>query len=98
MGSKKYGKNVSKLILQFASIYAIPSGKNALDSMLSFCIDADKRRNIFDKAELEALKAIELLKSAYDNPFGNDDEAIAEMLLQKIKERKAQQRGYPDIK
>ena len=93
--SKNYGPNVTKLILQFVACEAIPTGEEVFGSVMTFFRDADKRKQILNKAETDALSAIKLIKSAPDNPFGDNDEAIAGILLQKIEERKIQQRGYP---
>jgi len=41
---------------------------------------------VLDSAEAKAIQAIQLVKSAPDNPFGDDDERIASEILSKIQE------------
>ena len=87
----KYGPNVTKLITKFISREAVPPG-GGLASALEFFSDAEKRKKVLDSAEAKAIQAIQLIKSAPDNPFGDDDEAIASGLLAKIQERQLTRR------
>jgi hypothetical protein len=81
-----YSPNVSKLIMKLVSYNAVPKG-GGLSSGLEFFTNPERRKEILEKAEFDALLAIELVKTASDNPYGNDDEAIAKSILDKIIER-----------
>ncbi len=85
-----YGPNVTKLILQFVAREAVPPG-GGLVSGLKFFQDKEHRNRVMAKAVVDANAAILLIKSAPDNPYGNDDEVIAKVLLEKIEERKRTQ-------
>jgi hypothetical protein len=82
-----HGKNVTRLILQFVPREAIPPGGGLADALLFFQ-DAEHRKQVLDNAEALAMRAIELIKSAPDNPYGDDDETIAAEILRQIQERK----------
>ena len=83
----KYGTNVTKLITQFIAREAIPSG-GGVASTVEFFQNPERRKQVLEAAEAKAIQAIALIKTAPDNPFGNDDELIAGELLKKIAERK----------
>lgn len=83
----KYGTNVTKLITQFIAHEAIPAG-GGIASAVEFFQNAERRKQVLTAAETKAIRVIELIKTAPDNPFGNDDELIAGELLKKIAERK----------
>jgi hypothetical protein len=83
----KYGPNVTKLIIKFIAREAIPSGGGIADGM-EFFRNQELRKQVLETAQSKAIQAIELIKSAPDNPFGNDDEQIAIGLLKKIEEKK----------
>ena len=82
----KYGPNVTKLITKFIAREAVPPG-GGLASALEFFGNAEQRKKVLDAAEAKAIQAIQLIKSAPDNPFGNDDEKIASGILEQIQER-----------
>ena len=82
----KHSPNVTKLITRFIAREAIPPGGGLMDGV-EFLIDRERRKQVLESAESKALQAIQLVRSAPDNPFGNDDEQIAGELLKKIKER-----------
>lgn len=84
----KHGTNVTKLITKFIAREAIPAG-GGVASAVEFFKNAEYRKKVLDAAEAKAIQAIELIKAAPDNPFGNDDELIASELLKKIAERNA---------
>lgn len=88
-----HGPNVAKLIMQFVVREAIPPG-GGIDDGVDFFMNQEKRRRILAKAEGEAIAAIALIKAAPDNPYGDDDEIIAGVLLARIAERKAAQKQH----
>lgn len=89
----KHGPNVTKLIIQFIASEAVPPDGSLADA-IEFFKNQEHQKRILAKAEAGALAAIQLIKTAPDNPYGNDDEVIAGALVEKIKERKAAQRQH----
>ena len=81
----KHSANVTKLITKFISREAIPAG-GGIASAVEFFKNPERRKQVLEAAEAKAIQAIELIKTAPDNPFGNDDELIAGELLKKIAE------------
>lgn len=88
----KYGPNVTKLITRFIAREAVPPG-GGLASAVDFFNNAELRKNVLESAEAKAIRAIQVIKSAPDNPFGDDDERIASELLSQIQKRQLTQRG-----
>jgi len=88
----KYGPNVTKLITKFIAREAVPPG-GGLTSGLEFFSNPERRKQVLEIAEAKAVQAIQLIKSAPDNPFGDDDERIASELLSQIQERQLTQRA-----
>jgi len=88
----KYCPNVTKLIIKFIAREAVPPG-GGLASGLEFFGNPERRKQVLESAESKAIQAIQLVKSAPDNPFGNDDESIARELLSQIKKRQLTMRA-----
>lgn len=84
---RKMGENARKLLSHFIATEAIPSGGNFLDGM-RFLMDEDTRTQGVERAMENTLKAIDLVKSAHDNPYGDDDEAISAAILERINQRR----------
>jgi hypothetical protein len=82
----KHGPNVTKLIIRFIALEAVPPG-GGLASAIEFFKNQELRKQVLESAEAKAMQAIQLIKSAPDNPYGEDDEQIAGELLKKIAER-----------
>lgn len=82
-----HGPNVTKLITRFIAREAIPPG-GGLAAGIDFFINQERRKQVLEKAEADALEAIQLIKAVPDNPYGDNDEEIALALLTKIEERK----------
>lgn len=85
MSDMRFGPNAKKLLAHFIAIEAVPVG-GGLASGLNFLADENLRRKGISRAIANLHNAIELIKSAPDNPHGDDDEAIAGAILQHIKE------------
>jgi hypothetical protein len=78
------GPNVKKLIAHKMSLDAIPPGGGIADGV-SFLLSGKLGESA--KAASEWVRrAIATVKAAPDNPFGDDDEAIAAELLRRIDE------------
>ncbi len=82
-----YGPNVTKLIILFVAVEAIPSGGGLADG-IDFIRNPERRKQVLESAESKALQAIQSIKNAPDNPFGNDDEQIAGEVLKTIEKAK----------
>jgi hypothetical protein len=81
-----YGPNVTKLIMKFVTREAIPPGGGLADG-IEFFTNPEKRKKVLTAAEVYAVEAIRVIKTAPDNPYGDDDEAIAGMILEKIAQK-----------
>ncbi len=88
----KYGPNVRILITKFIAREAVPPG-GGLASAVEFLGNPERRKQVLENAEAKAIQAIQLIKSAPDNPFGDNDEQIASELLSKIQERQLTMRA-----
>ncbi len=82
--NKKLGPNMRELLARFIAIEAVPIGGSLADG-LHFLTAADRRQQGISRAISNTKMAIEVVKSAPDNPFGDDDEAIAAAILERIK-------------
>lgn len=85
-----YGPNVTKLITRFMAREAVPPG-GGLNGVLQFFTDDAARKRILANAEKSTIAAIQAVKSAPDNPYGNDDEIIAGEILKKLDQRQRKQ-------
>lgn len=89
MTERKLGPNVKKLLAHFIAREAVPSGGGLADG-LHFLTDPVRRRQGLEMAMSNLDAALAAVKSAPDNPYGDDDEAIAAAIIERV-ERKA---GY----
>jgi hypothetical protein len=81
-----YGPNVTKLITKFIAREAIPVGGGLADG-IEFFTNPEHRKQILIRSELGAMAAIEAIKLASNNPYGDDNEVIAGIILEKIEQR-----------
>jgi hypothetical protein len=86
------GPNARKLLTIRMAQLAVPVGGGFADGA-KFFTDTEHRKKIVAEATDWTKQAIALVKTAPDNPYGDDDEAIAGMVLQKLEERKKERRG-----
>jgi hypothetical protein len=90
----KQGPNVRKLIVTRMSVLIVPAGSGK--KSFSVAVEALRKEGnllrICREATAWVEEALAVVKSAPDNPHGNDDEAIAAAILQKIEETKAGRR------
>lgn len=85
---KPIGANVRRLMIEFSSTLAVRSGsgtpmQNALNILAKPGGIAGNMREALRQTEL----ALEAMKAAPDNPYGNDDEAIAGEILEELAKR-----------
>ena len=79
------GPNVKRLIAHKMSVDAIPPGGGLSDGF-SFLLSGKLGESAKNASEW-VKDAIRIVKTAPDNPYGDDDEAIAGALLSKIADR-----------
>ena len=82
----KHGPNMQRIIATLFANNAIPAGGGLEDGIAALM--PGKIQEGMKRAEAEALKMMRVVKSAPDNPFGNDNEAIAGYVLRHILELK----------
>jgi hypothetical protein len=86
--------NVQRLVILKTSRDAIPDG-GGLPDAIAFLSDPQKIVSRLRESEAWVREAIALIKSSPDNPFGDDDEAIAGEILRQIEEKKKSFRESP---
>jgi hypothetical protein len=93
MTDRQIGPNVRRLIIRKMSLLVIPagSGKDSLALGAEIFTDRNKFQSVALEASAFVQAAIDVMKTAPDNPYGDDDEAIAGAILKGIEERKAKQ-------
>lgn len=86
------GPNVKRLISRKMAILAIPvgSGKDSFNRGLDVLMNRGKFASVAAEASDWVRQAIATMKTAPDNPYGDDDEAIAGAILKGIEERENQ--------
>ena len=83
--SKKLTPNIRELIAHKMSVDAFPAG-GGFGSAVDYLISPDLGKRAAAAAEW-VKQAIQAVKSAPDNPYGDDDDAIAGGILKRIEER-----------
>jgi hypothetical protein len=87
MITAKQGPNVKRLIAHRMSVVIVPSG-GGLPDALQAMTSPGRLVEIGREATAWVRQAIDAVIAAPGNPYGNDDEAIAGEILQRIDERK----------
>lgn len=83
MSERKLGPNTKKLLAHLIALEAIPPG-GGLTSGIEFL---QNPRQGIQRAAANLEAALAVVKSAPDNPYGDDDEAIAAAILERIEAR-----------
>ncbi len=78
---------VNRLIIRKISCDAIPPGGGFADA-IGFLTNKDAITETARRATQWVKDAIAAVKAAPDNPYGDDDEAIASSILAKLEEKK----------
>ena len=86
MSNRQLGPNAKRLLAHFIAWEAVPRNGGLADG-LRFLSDPDARRRGLERAMSNTQTAIDLVKSAPDNPYGDDDEAIAAAILERVNRR-----------
>jgi hypothetical protein len=87
MADRKLGPKAKELLAHFIALEAIPPSGNFADGV-NFLLDAERRRKGMERALSKTKAALDAIKAAPDNPYGDDDEAIAAAILEKLESRK----------
>ena len=89
MSTQQIGPNVRRLIARKMALLAVPvgSGKESFARGLNVITNRDKFSATAHQAAAWVQAAIATMKTAPDNPYGDDDEAIAGAILEGIDER-----------
>lgn len=91
--NRKLGPNMKKFIAHKASLIAIPpDSKDPFGAGFALLARPDLHRSVFRDATIWCCAAVDAVKAAPDNPHGDDDEAIAGVILAGIKTRQDEQR------
>jgi hypothetical protein len=85
--NRSQGPNVKQLISHRFAVLSVPPG-GGIGSALAVLTNPVKLKSTMLQATQEIIEALDLVKTSPDNPWGNDDEAIAAELLRRIKQRK----------
>lgn len=80
---RKLGPNAKKLLSRFIAREAIPPG-GGMQSGLRFFTDTEHRHRVLDVAMENLDASIALIQQAPDNPYGDDEEAIAAAILERL--------------
>lgn len=84
------GPNVRKLVATRTAQLMVPSGGNIGDALNA--IISGKTVGLAKEATVWVQAAIAAVKQASDNPYGDDDEAIAGEILRKIEKQEGLRR------
>ena len=87
--NKPMGKNVKRLLAYKVSRDAIPNG-GGLGAGIDFLLNPERMKQVSREALGWIEQALFAVKSAPDNPYGDDDEVIAGAILSKLDAK------YPD--
>lgn len=101
------GPNVRKLLVHYIAIEAIPDGSckdgpgGGIAAGIGFLVGLGKKSPestaAMARARANCSAALEAAKAARDNPFGDDEEAIAAEILKRVEERNARIRRASKI-
>lgn len=81
--ARTLGPNAKKLLAHFMAREAVPIGGSLADG-LDFLVNPERRRSGAERAMHNLEAALSVVKSAPDNPYGDDDEAIAGAILARV--------------
>lgn len=83
MNDRILGPNAKRLLAHFIAREAIPVG-GGLASGINFLTNPQLRRTGIEKAMADLETALAVVKTAPDNPYGDNDEAIAAAILARV--------------
>lgn len=77
----EYGLNMRKLLAAFIALESVPPG-GGLAAGLRFVQDSEYRKQVLARVDARLRAAIEVVKTAPDNPYKNDEEIAAAILAE----------------
>lgn len=83
--------NVTRLICHVASLDAIPNG-GGIEDGLDFLTDPTLADRL-NAAKVKANTYIDAILSTFDNPYGDDREKVAGVILERIAEKQSASRN-----
>jgi hypothetical protein len=87
---RKIGPNLKKLMAHKMAIDMIPPGGDPF-AFVETIMDGKKHAAVAAAALEWSILAVNAVRSAVDNPYGDDEEVIAGEILKQIEERKRAQ-------
>jgi hypothetical protein len=81
---RKFGPNAVNLLARFIARESIPPDGGFADGV-EFFTNAERRHQVLERAVANFDLAIEAVRAAPDNPYGNDEETIAAAILERLK-------------
>jgi len=81
--NKPMGKNVKRLLVLKVSRDAIPTG-GGFAAGIEFLLNKERMIDVNRKAIAWIEEALAAVKATPDNPYGDDDELIAQAILNKL--------------
>lgn len=81
------GPNVKKMMIRWASTLMVPAGGGIADA-LGHLTNPELLKQRMREALDKTMTAIDAVKAAPDNPYGDDDEKIAGEILRQLEGRK----------
>lgn len=94
MAGRELGPNMRRFVAHRVSVLAIPPGtKNPLAAGIACIMDTIEQGKYWHAAVAWCCAAVDAVKSAPDNPYGDDDEKIAGVILAGIKKTQDERRG-----
>lgn len=88
---RKLGPNAKRLLSRLIARAAVPPG-GGLESSLRFFADTEHRHRVLEVAMGNLDASIALIRQAPDNPYGDDEEAIAAGILERLEKSDGNQR------
>lgn len=79
----KHSPYVARLIMRCIAREAVPHG-GGMNDAIQFFTDEAHRKEVMQRAETAALNMLVAVKQSRDNPYGEDNEAIAKAILDKL--------------
>ena len=84
--ARKLGPNMQRLLALFTSRVAVPNGGGFADA-IAVLTNPERFREVNRKGLELADQAVAAMRAAPDNPYGNDEEAIAAGILAEVEKR-----------
>lgn len=97
MDKPRPGTNVKRLIIERMSTVAVQGGDGSIGAVVAFLTSPVGLGPAAREATAWVATAIAAVKAAPDNPYGDDDEAIAGEILRQIEAKRVKTSGAGDV-